>query len=237
MRQLPWIVLGVIIGFLLGGIAPRRETAAALEKVSELKDDLKAAKGKASRRGMFGAPVPALDGLRGDRDRDLDDAERTDDDEGGDVVVIGDEPEGTQATSVEDARKSFNLAVEAQALRSSQSRQALVEQAGLDDVALADFDQVVTTMNTRLAEHADELVEMALSEEEPSSSELLGVSHDVTGILYDAQTELETLVGEEGMEDVDPDATQVWNYLDLESLRPAMERAERNGLLGGASTP
>lgn len=235
MRQLPWIVLGVIIGFLLGGIAPRRETAAALDQVSELKDDLKQAKGKASRRGMFGAPVPALDGLRADRDRDAE--EPQDDGEGGEVVIVGEGPEGTQATSVEDARKSFNLAVDAQALRASQSRQALAEQADLDDDALADLDSLVLSMNNRLAEHADELVEMALSEEEPSSSELLGVSHDVTGILYDAQTELESLVGEEALSDVDADAAQVWNYLDLESLRPAVDRAERNGLLGGAPTP
>jgi hypothetical protein len=190
---------------------------------------------------MFGAPVPALDGLRAERadaEADADDPLQDDGEEGrAERVVVGDAAAGAEGSAAQDARRSFDLAVDAQALRARQSRQALVEQAGLDADGQQALDDLVLNMNHRLADHADELVDLVLSEEEPTSSELLGVSHDVTGILYEAQTRLEELVGDDALGEVDPEASQVWNHLDLETLRPAMERAEKNGLLGGAGAP
>ena len=47
------------------------------------------------------------------------------------------------------------------------------------------------------------------------------ISHEITGILYDAQTELDAVIGTEEWESVDEPSRQIWNYLDLEIFRDA----------------
>ena len=124
---------------------------------------------------------------------------------------------------------SFNAAVEAQQLRAEQSRAALAEQAGLDDGDLEEVDAIVREMNERLAVYADELVAIAEIGDDPRPRTVLGLTHEVSGILLDSQEALEETVGAERMQDVDPSTAAVWNLLDLRVMRDAVQRADGGG--------
>jgi hypothetical protein len=62
------------------------------------------------------------------------------------------------------------------------------------------------------------------ADQEPSSRELLGLTHEVTGVLYEAQTAMDELIGDTS--EVDRSAAEVWNLVDLEVFREAVEAAE-----------
>ena len=242
MKQLGWILLGLVVGFLIGGVQPRAELAVERDQSARLQDDLVKAQSKAARcsGGAGSSLLPGIGSLLPDRPPprparagpDDDDDDDLGDDgspvaDGADVIVVGDE--GGDGPAFEDQEAAFDAAVEAQQIRAEQSRAALAEQADLDEGELEEVDQIVGEMNDRLSEYADELLVLAEAGAEPSPRELLGLTHDVTGILYDSQSALEDTVGSDRMPDVDPDAAAVWNHLDLGILRAAAERAQGGG--------
>jgi hypothetical protein len=110
-------------------------------------------------------------------------------------------------------------------VRRVQSRAALTQQASLSDEELARVDQVIAHMNDELRGHGEELVLLAMSDQPPSARDLLGVTQDVTGILYRAQVQLEEIVGTDRMRSVDPSAVEIWNHVDLGQLEPAAREA------------
>lgn len=238
MKQFGWILLGLVIGFLIGGVQPRAELAVERDQNARLQDDLVKAQSKAARcsGGRGGALLPGIGALLPDApppaeraapDRDERgerDARDADPDEGPSVQIVGED--GGEEPGFASPDEAFDAAVEAQQIRAEQSRAALAEQADLDDGELEEVDQIVGEMNDRLAEYADELLVLAESGEDPSPRELLGLTHDVTGILYESQSALEDTVGSDRMPDVDPEASAVWNYLDLSMMRDAAERAQ-----------
>jgi hypothetical protein len=122
----------------------------------------------------------------------------------------------------------FNTIADAQKIRADQSRQALREQARLDEPQVQAVNQLLGTMNERLAPHAEVLLDLVDSDVPPEPTELLFISREVASILYDTQAEFEDTVGASSMREVDDQARQVWNYVDLEMFRAAAERlAER----------
>jgi len=237
VKQLGWIVLGLVVGLLIGGVQPRAELAVEQEQSARLQDDLVKAQSKAARcSGGGSALLPGIGALLPDRAAPAPEPVliADDDDDGpppaagdADVIVVGDE-EG-DGEVFEDADAAFDAAVEAQQIRAEQSRAALAEQADLDEGELEEVDQIVGEMNDRLSEYADELLVLAESGDEPSPREVLGLTHDVTGILYESQSALEETVGGDRMPDVDPEASAIWNYLDLGIMREAAERAQGGG--------
>ena len=241
MKQLPWLVIGVVVGFLLGGLGPRRELAERDARISELQERLVKEQNRAGRGRLLGAtPLPALeDALAGDHGPATRHVERPAPARGGEGE--GDFPglqpaldeNAIEPLPPEDPLAAFDLAADAQRLRARQSREALREQAGLNAEQLGRLDDIVADMNQRLGEHADDLLDLALAGEQPETSTLLGVTHDVTGILYDSQTRLESLVGEQAMAEADPTTTEIWNYVDLEVFRAAVEEAGAAGALDG----
>jgi hypothetical protein len=116
----------------------------------------------------------------------------------------------------------FDQLVTAQRTRSAAARSALVEQTGLGDEQLERFDSAVTRMNGKLAGYGEEVIAQAASEEPPSPAQALGLGHDVSGILYEAQKELDGVVGEQA-DAIDPSALEIWNYVDVEQWRPYVE--------------
>ena len=240
MRQALFALVGVVLGFLLGGIGPRQDLEQEREKVSRLQDELLKAERRSRGSGLGRSVLPGLDGMLGPSSGDGDgdevgaeeavplsgeaSAEATE----GDIVAEPPAPrrDGDWRAS---EREQFDLAVDAQRVRARQNRAALAEQARLTDAELEEFDRIVGDMNEELALHADELLDLALSGEEPSPRDFLGISHDVTGILLESQVAMEQLVGEEDMgREGDPEG-QIWNYLDLETFRPAVEEAIEAG--------
>jgi len=124
--------------------------------------------------------------------------------------------------------RRFDTMADAQKIRADQSRQALREQAQLDDKQMQMVDELIGMMNAKLAPHADVLLDMVDSNMSPDPTELLFISKEVSSILYDGQAKLEGTVGPGSLREVDEEAQQVWNYVDLEMFRPAAERiAER----------
>ncbi len=233
MKQAIFALVGVVLGFLLGGIQPRRALVDKDGEISRLEDELVEAR-RRSRRGSVGRSVlPGLDGMLPTPELDDEDEEELalEDDEGSDaaaeveVVASGQDGGGAPA----DVLDEFDLAADAQRLRAEQNLAALQQEFDLEEADLVELDRVFADMNDALAEHATDVLDMTLSGEEPTASEFLGISHDVTGILYESQVALDDVVGVSGTADDEDPTTQVWNYIDLEAFRPAVEELAAEG--------
>lgn len=245
MRAALALVVGLIIGFLLGGVQPRRDLVERDEAIRSIQKKLVEAEKKGGRgRNSFPVPLPGMDevmasapeahrGAQGD-------GQPPAEGDGAVVVQMGDGAAPTDATpatpqSKEDMRREFNAAVDAQRARAQQSREALRETAGLSDEEMTEFDGIVSEMNASLADYGDEV--MSWAEEEPETRDALGVAHEVTGILYEAQTSMEELVGKDNMGSLDESTGQIWNYVDLETFRPAVESQIEQMDAPGAGRP
>jgi hypothetical protein len=221
MRALGWVGLGVVLGAILGGIPVRRELARTEAELASERARVKEA--PASRSQPRFLPF----GLGGPPQREPPEEAADPPDSGKaanepEIVSVPAEP-----ASPEERRRQFALAVDAQRVRIAQNRAALVEDAELDDAELQRFDAIVSDLNADLVEYSDLFVDMALDAEQVSSAEMLGVSHDVTGVLHDSQVALDELLGSPAAPD--DDARQIWNYIDLDTFRPAVEQLDEQG--------
>lgn len=236
MRLILGLIAGVILGFLLGGVEPRRALSGKDAEISALKEQLAEALKKGKGRSGF-LPLPDLSVVQEARQARDEGWEPDADPEGeGASVELGDGPPPGPPPAPptrEEQIKSFDVAVDAQRLRARQSRAALQEQAELSPEELAEFDDIVSQMNEELAIYGEDV--LAWTEEEPETRDALGVAHEVTGILYESQSALEELVGADALSDVDEPSRQIWNYIDLETFRPAVEaQLNADPGLGGA---
>lgn len=229
------LAVGIVIGFVLGGIAPRREVADREETIARLERELEGAQARGG--GGWRSPVPGLDRiLREPRGRALPSAPVE-----ADVEVAAEQVEPADLADAgvprrawrerwregepDERLQAFQHAVSIQRVRRMQSRAALAQQAGLDEEELAQLDQALADMNGELRGHGEELLLLAMGDEPPAARDLLGITHDVTGILHRAQLRLESLVGPERMGDIDPSALEIWNFVDLAELEPAARAA------------
>ncbi len=252
------LVLGLISGFLLGGVRPRLETQDLREQLARANEELKGGR-RSSGRSRF-LPIPgfgdfgqqATPKVSGSKSAGRDGEDRS-------RRRWWSPPhatEGTQAPSVPppqvsenrgadtahhdesgQRREGFEAAVSLQKLRAQQSRAALKEKAQLSDEQLARVDQVVLKMNKELSPYADQLMQLSSASEEPQPLELLFVSQEVSSILYKGQSEFEATVGAEPLAKVDPPSKQVWNYVDLEMFKGAAESLRARHEAGDAGTP
>ena len=236
------LALGLLLGFVLGGVSPRRDLVASQAEVERLEAALE----EAPRQGLR-SPLPGFDRILRppprdpNRERTRDDP-REDSDERrsrdfmGDAGVAnrGPRDEDTEDGEDETPFAAFQRAASVQRVRMLQSRAALVEQGGLDETEVAALDDALQSMNDALVGYGEELILLAEGGTRPPPRELLGITHDVTGILQTGQLRLEALLGTERSEAVDASALEIWNHIDLELLEPAargvMERGamERN---------
>lgn len=259
MKTALWIALAVVVGFVLGGIGPRRKSAELTERVNTLETDLSHAR-KAGARPIF--PFPGLDWRRSDpappgsakpasssagpdAARDRAPGERRE----GEWSWFGrrrrhrtpeSDASGDDTPRTPEQRlHAFDVAATGQRARANQARQALKEQAHLTDEQLVAVDAVIARLNERIKPHADQLTQIVESDEPPEPSEFLWLSKEVTSILSDSQTELDRTVGSEKLDGVDRSAREIWNYIDLEMFRSAAEAgAQReNAWPARSSTP
>ncbi len=215
------IVIGVIVGFLLGGLNPRRELSEAEKKIADLETRVAEAERRA-RSGQGGGGARFMPFFP-DFERPTPAPTPT--------LAPGETPD-PEATSTpfdpEEARRAFSLAADAQRMRARQSRQALEEKARLSHREMESVDRIIADMNSRLKEYADEMADIVLAGEEPDPRDLLELTHDVSGVLLDSQRAFEEEVGG-GMGALDESSQEVWNYVDLETFREAFERASQAG--------
>ncbi len=231
MKQFVFAAVGIVIGFVLGGIGPRMDLTVLQDKLTAAQAELALAQQQSRGGRRPSLPVPGMSEMFSPPDNieapeEPEDLEAPDEGDGPEVLVVDTGMPEAFAPGPEDIAEEFDLAVDAQRLRAAQSRAALAEQADLSDAELDEFDSIVSDMNAELAEYGDVLMDIALSGEEPEAEEMLGLTHEVTGILYDTQTAVNDLVGSEGMESADPSARQVWNHVDLEVFRDTVDSVQ-----------
>lgn len=229
------LAIGIVIGFVLGGVAPRSEIADREEEIARLERALEEDRGGRGWR----SPVPGLDRILREPEpvqgRALPAAERARATPGEQESVHAEHGDGGvprggwrerwRHREPDQRMEAFERAVSIQRVRRVQSRAALAEQAGLSDEELAELDVALAEMNAELHGHGEELLLLAMGDEPPAARDLLGITHDVTGILHRAQLRLEGLVGPERMEGVEPSALEIWNFVDLADLEPAARAA------------
>ncbi len=245
-RRLPLIgiascAIGVVIGFALGGLGPRLELEGRDEEIARLTDRL-----EEQRPGGWRAPIPGLDRILrapaperslppvgGGEEPSGEPAERqagqrSSGASDGGVPVVAERTwrEGWRDRTPTERLAGFRRAASLQRVRRVQSRAALIQQADLDEPAQAELDDVLREMNEALYGHGEELVWLAMSDEPPAARDLLGVTHDLTGIMHRAQLRVEEIVGPRA-DDVDPSALEIWNHVDLAQLEPAAAAAMR----------
>lgn len=236
------LAVGIVLGFFLGGLAPRRELAERDAHIARLERELEQGGGGG---GAFRSPVPGLDRILRDPEPSADrgvplPAEGTPAaaaDPGADPAALPEPLDGgvrpiawrerwpAGGGSTGDRLEAFRRAAALQRVRRVQSRAALAQQAGLDESELAEVDAAIAQMNEELLGYGEELVLLAMSDEPPAARELLGITHDITGILHRAQLRLEAIVGPERAASVDPSALEIWNHVDLARLEPAVRAA------------
>lgn len=232
------LAVGIVLGFFLGGLAPRRELSERDERIAELERELE----EGDPGGGFRSPVPGLDRIlrdpepvdrgvplpaaQGEAESGRGEDERVEVEDYGDggVPPIGWRDRWRDRAPSEQLG-AFQRAASVQRVRRVQSRAALAEQAGLEEEELAEVDAALSQMNAELLGHGEELVLLAMSDEPPPARELLGITHDVTGILHRAQLRIEEIVGPERAAAVDPSALEIWNHVDLAQLEPAARAA------------
>ena len=236
------LALGVVLGYVLGGIGPRRELAAVTNEVRRLEMEMD--------RGGTGwrSPVPGLDrilrtpGAPGGSER-LGEPQPTGatDGEGepapggldGGVAREGwrDRWRSGSRRTREERYDAFSNAAAVQRVRRIQSRAALMEQADLSEEEEVELDTLLGDLNDSLAGYGEEILSLAARDEPPPPRDLLGITHDVTGVLGDAQRRLEELLGPERRAAIDESALEIWNHVDLDRLEPAarsaLERRDR----------
>ncbi|HKU42494.1 MAG TPA: hypothetical protein VJR89_30260 [Polyangiales bacterium] len=144
-------------------------------------------------------------------------------------------PEGErrQRTPAEMLSRFDDFAA-AQRARAAAARATLIEQTNLNPAQLAQVDAAVSDMNKKLTKQGEKVVAKVATEKEPEPATLLELSHEVSGILHEAQTKLDGTLGE-GAEAVDASARRIWNYVDIEPWRPFVEQELARREQGAAS--
>lgn len=221
--------MGAVGGYILGGVGPRTELARAEGEAERLRED------RATNGPSWRSPVPGLDRiLRAPEDDDarVDERSPRSEDAIPDAGLDGASPswrERWRERSEEASERfdAFQRAASVQRVRRVQSRAALVDQAGLDDTEVEELDAILAQFDDDFSAHGEEILQLAARTEPPPARYLLGVTHDVTGVLRDAQIRLEELLGPERAASVDPSALEIWNHVDLDRLEPAARAALR----------
>ena len=236
------LAVGIVVGFLVGGIGPRLDVERRDAQIADLERRLETAD-----TGGWRSPVPGLDRiLRAPRavERPLPAVEPGDPEDlqppeevaEGAPVDDGGAPDvrprwrerWQESSSPQERLAAFRLAASLQRVRRLQSRAALRQQANLTNEEMVEVDEALGAMNAELFGNGEELIMLAMSDEPPEARDLLGITHDVTGILHRAQLRLEGIVGPERVGQIDPAAMEIWNHVDLAQLEPAAEAAMRS---------
>lgn len=239
----PWLFVGILIGYVLGGIGPSIVFEQEKETYNRLIDELEkdAIRRSKSKSGPY---IPLISETlqdesssskstqqKSNKEETSDKKEQVKDEqpipENVDVPTeeweeYPDMEEETESIADQE-RENFRDVVEIQQMRAEQSRMALMEQANLSEEEIQQIDEIFDNLNSNLSEHSDDIwdfMEAARAGEEVDEVELYKFTHNISGILYDSQSELENVIGGQT---VDKEAKRILNYIDLEFLVEVMD--------------
>lgn len=233
MKQFVWIFVGIIAGYLLGGIKPRFEVEKQKEEMQELRDSFAQRKNK--RQGAY---IPLIsDNLDLPKTKKPKKRQKKKppsppkDSSEAQSSSTNKTPQNTtpeqerQQKEQQEKRKQEQLEIllDTQRIRAEQSRVALIEQAGFDDEEVEAMDDIIDELNSELTLYADDmlaLIELQSTEGAVDDQTALELTHKISGVLYESQKDMDALVGE-GV--VDDSAKRIFNHIDLDFL---LEEAE-----------
>lgn len=107
------------------------------------------------------------------------------------------------------------LAQEALDLRRTQAREALIQEAGVDDEQLAAIDDAYAAMNRALEEKANQVVELiGEGAEEPSRREMMLFAEDLLGIMNQAEEDVLAELDSDQLEALEDSTIDPFSHVD-----------------------
>lgn len=224
----------------MGGISPRRELETSKKEIARLNTVLE----NRPAGGGWRSPVPGLDRVFRQQPSDIEEEEE---EEAARVAREAANADAGVEVAREERRRAwrkrwsetpreeraskflstFDRMAAVQDVRRVQSRAALIEQAELSEEEVQALDEVFASLNQELLGHGEELIVLAMENDAPAPRDLLGITHDVTGIMHKAQLALEKTVGTERMQNVEASGLEIWNFVNVGALRESAEAAAK----------
>lgn len=229
-----WVVAAValVVGLVIGGIAPRAELRRVQAELEEARSKQGRGVGSDLAR-MFGrgglraaargeeAPIVVDPGTAAPPARDDDAADAP-------------PPPGERRRARLEARREgedgepqdLGAVREALELRRTQARAALVEDAGADDAQLAEIDAAVAAMNKDLLALGNEFVERYGDGSEPTRHDAMSFAADALDVMLEADEAISGALDPEQLEAVEDEAVDPFSYIDP-ALIDLLEQVDR----------
>jgi hypothetical protein len=233
VKSVPWIFIGILVGYILGGVLPKLEFEQREKELEEIIEELEVIRGRTK-----GTYIPLISetideqsestskrNARKKAKKEKVEAHPQEEivvqDEEvyeGEVIYVDDEDGVSDGDLEYNEAEDFKDFVELQQMRAEQSRMALIEQAEFSEEQIEQMDEIFDDLNSNLAEHSDQIWEFMENSKnglEIEEVELYEFTHKMSGILYESQNELENLIGDQS---VDKESKRIYNHIDMEFL-------------------
>lgn len=227
MKYVAVAALALVLGLVLGGLAPRAELRALENQVAEARAsdaECRSTLGQDLATLMAGArearaPQPPRDrNPLGDRDPDTLAAENP---EAAELAAEMDAEREAAGEAMADPIRDIDpeqleLARTALELRRSQARAALLEDAQPSERQMEDIDNAVRGMNDRLMGLAGELVTMIESGQEPSRYDAMSFAADALDTMLAAEDDMRSALDPDQLEGIDDSVLDPFSFVDPE---------------------
>ena len=221
MKHAVWIFFGIILGFLLGGIQPRIELQKSNEREKVLIQRLAKKNPNLSSNFLPFLPEQKPNKTTSKKPNKIPTKAQK---KAASVAPKSKfrkptKPKERPEPSAETQQAELETFVDTQRLRAQQSKAALIEQAGFDDEEVEAMEEIIDQLNSDLMLHAEDMIRLMqtqMDNGEVDDQEMLHLTHKISGDLYQAQKEMDALVGDDV--NVDKEAKRVFNLVEIDFL-------------------
>lgn len=221
MKQIIMVAVALFVGVILGGIGPRSDLRLLQTQITELES-------RECKPEVKAGDIGALFSQRMSRAKDKSDRDRKEHKEEklgtAAPTAAPDSAEAKAETPVpRPAGMRDALAADAAQLaqakatldlRRTQSRQAFIESAKLEEAQVKDFDEAMVKMNDGLREVAEQLADVLEAGEEPSRHEMMVFAAEALDVFIETDSQLNDLLTDDQYNSVKEDALDPVNYID-----------------------
>jgi hypothetical protein len=212
VRQIVIAAVALVLGVVLGGLAPRSQVR-SLEKQLEEAEDCKGSGMGTEIATMLGAgrlsqpePEPEPEPEPQDDAADTDEPDRN-----GIQIRVNDDDDVTPEQGMAAMREALEL-------RRTQARAALIEDAEPSDQQLDDFDAAVDKMNDELLDLAKDFVAEFEEGGEPTRRDAMAFAADALDVLVTAEDSFAASLDDDQLEALPEEALDPLSHLDPELL-------------------